>query len=102
MENTKYYNDIRKFNDEAPKVILFKCLQVNKTKTEEYVINKENNCWKKCKLLDSPLDTLVDIKRKRTAYKIFSKRKESHQNPKYKCLKHISNLFFCTTVKFEH
>lgn len=55
------YNDIKKFKDEAPKVLLSRRLQVDNTKTEVYVI-KENNNWDKCKLLGSLLDFIEDIK----------------------------------------
>ena len=39
-------------------------LTENKDKTEEYVIDKMNNEWRKCKLLGSLLDTEADIKRR--------------------------------------
>ena len=59
------YNNIRKFKDEAPKVLLSRRLQVDNTKTEVYVI-KENNNWDKCKLLGSLLDFIEDIKWSKT------------------------------------
>lgn len=47
-ESSNYlnYNDIRKIKDEVPKVQLSRGLQLNNTKTEERVINKESNSWK--------------------------------------------------------
>ena len=62
------FNEIRKFKEEAPKVLSSRGLQVNKDKTEEYVINNnnENNEWRNCKLLGSLLDTTADINRRKT------------------------------------
>ena len=51
---------------ETPKVLLSRSLQVNNTKTEGYVINRENSNWKNCKLLGSLLDTVEDMKRRKT------------------------------------
>ena len=38
---------------------------MNKNKTENYIINRQNHQWKKCKLLRTLLDTEEDIKRRK-------------------------------------
>ena len=43
-----------------------KGLSINDTKTERYTINRNNNSWKKCKLLGSLLDTDEEIKRRKS------------------------------------
>ena len=41
-----------------------KGLSINDTKTERYTINRNNNSWKKCKLLGSLLDRRRNQKKK--------------------------------------
>ena len=43
-----------------------KGLSINDTKTERYTINRNDNSWKKCKLLGSLLDTDEEIKRRKS------------------------------------
>lgn len=40
-------------------------LKINEDKTEEFIITKNNNEWKDCKLLGSKLDTAKDIERRK-------------------------------------
>ena len=47
------------------KIMVKKGLKVNKNKTENYIISKQNHQWKKCKLLGTLLGTKEDIKRRK-------------------------------------
>ena len=73
-----------------PKVLLSRGLLVKNTKTKEHVINNDHNSWKKCKLHRSLLDTIEDIKRRKTAITAANniehvfKSKESHKYQKHK------------------
>ena len=42
------FNNIKKIKNEVPKLLLSRGLEVNNTKTEEYVINKKSTAGKKC------------------------------------------------------
>lgn len=40
-------------------------LLINAEKTEQYIVNKKANGWKKCQVLGTLLDTTADIKRRK-------------------------------------
>ena len=92
------YNDIRKFKEEAPKVLL--------SIGQEYEINKNNN-WNNVSYFGSLLDTIKDIKRRKTltitaansAARIL-KKKRITRTSKMQVFKIYIQSIFCTTVKF--
>ena len=62
---TSDYNSIRRYEHNVEENLGKKGLKVNKNKTENYIINRQNHQWKKCKLLGTLLDTEEDIKRRK-------------------------------------
>ena len=75
--NLEYADDISKITSnketvtrvkkDLPIKLAKRDLTINETKTENYIISRQNcdNTWKKCKLLGSLLDTELDIKRRK-------------------------------------
>ena len=59
-------NTIKYSKQHLPTLLSLRNLQINHTKTEEFVIER-NGCdkWRKCKLLGSLLDTNSDVKRRK-------------------------------------
>jgi hypothetical protein len=51
--------------NKIPKKLAERNLQVNKDKTEEYIIERNSNTWRKCKYLGSLLGTEEDLKRRK-------------------------------------
>ena len=83
-------------------------LIVNNTKTGEYTVRQNINEWKKCKLLESYLDTETDIKnRKGKLFNAADQLKEIcindyHILQKLKHLTHISLQFFFINLNCGH
>ena len=50
---------------ELPRKLEKRGLIINETKTEEHVISRQDDEWKKCKLLGTLLDTENDIDRRK-------------------------------------
>ena len=68
-----------------PKKLETRNLNINLSKTEEYIVNRENKdgLWKKCKYLGTLLDTEEDIiKRKSSAYAAFHRLKHIFNDKK--------------------
>ena len=60
---TSDYNNIHRYKHNAEEILGKKGLKVKKSKTENYIISRQNHHqWKKCKLLGKLLDTNEDIK----------------------------------------
>ena len=58
-------NNMRRYEHNADKNLGKKGLKVNKNKTENYIICRENHQWKKCKLRGTLLDTEEYIKKRK-------------------------------------
>ena len=63
---TSDFNAIEKFKVNIKEKLLERNLKINIDKTEQYIINKKEHSWKKCKILGTLLDTTTDIKRRKT------------------------------------
>ena len=62
---TSDHNNIRRYEHNAEENLGKKGLKVNKNKTENYIISRQNHEWKKFKFLGTLLDTEEDIKRRK-------------------------------------
>ena len=62
---TSDHNGIRRYKHNVEENSDKKGLKVNKNKTENYIIGRQNHQWKKYKLLVTLLDTQEDIKKKK-------------------------------------
>ena len=62
---TSDHNNIRRYEHNAEENVGKKGLKVNKNKTENYIISRQNHQWKKCKLNGTLLDTEKDVKRRK-------------------------------------
>ena len=60
---TSDHNGIRRYKHNVEENSDKKELKVNKNKTENYIIGRQNHQWKKYKLLVTLLDTEEDIKK---------------------------------------
>ena len=65
-EITSDYHRSVKTETTKVKKLTDKGLQINDSKTERYKIDRQNNDWKKCKLLGSLLDTEQDMQRRKS------------------------------------
>ena len=62
---TSDHNNIRRYEHNAEENLSKKGLKVNKNKTENYIISRQNHQQKKCKLLGTLLDTEEDLRRRK-------------------------------------
>ena len=62
---TSDHNNMERYVEEKPVTLQTKGLTVNKDKTEKYIINRNQNEWRKCKLLGTILDSKEDMKRRK-------------------------------------
>ena len=57
---------IKSVKNEIPEKLKERDLHINKEKTEEYLISRNDTSWKDCKLLGSMLETMKDIERRKS------------------------------------
>ena len=62
---TSDYNNIRKYEHDITEKLDRNGLKINNSKTEKFIINRNNDQWKKCRLLGTLLDTSEEIKRRK-------------------------------------
>ena len=62
---TSDHNDIRRYEHNVEENLGKKGLKVNKNKAKYYIITRQNHQWKKCKLLETLLNSEEDIKRRK-------------------------------------
>lgn len=63
---TSDFNNIRKHEHDITENLCSKGLKINNSKTEKFVINRNNHQWKKCRFLGTLLDTSEEIKRRKS------------------------------------
>ena len=63
---TSEHNNISRYEHNTEENLGIKGLKVNKSKTENYIISRQNHRWKKCKFLGTLLDVEEDFKRRKT------------------------------------
>ncbi len=87
---------------EVPSILKEKNLQVNETKSEEYVIKRgEDESWKNCKYLGSLLETDKDINRRKilatntyNQLKYIFENKKTSEKTKFRIFKsHVESIF---------
>ena len=63
---TSNHSALQSFKKNVTECLKVKNLTINQDKTEEFLISRNSQGWKKCKYLGSMLDTEEDIKRRKT------------------------------------